>query len=216
MFYKRHRQFKEMFSSSGLSRSRYIRLMAISGTELCGTIPLGTFYIVFNAKSVITPYVSWAHTHNNYSTVNQVAGFVWKNDSAVALSLEMYRWSLILCALAFFGLFGFAEEARLHYRRAFTTLASRVGYSTFTLQDTSHVCVVYPLCSVRPGSLFGAPSSSGLALQFIVGSLHEEQGRQRHCLRTHNGRPDRQAEFQHLIRRRPTFNGTIYFRRHRL
>jgi pheromone a factor receptor len=145
-FYKRHRQFKEMFSSSsGLSRSRYFRLMAISACELCGTIPLGTFYIVYNAKAGVIPYVSWAHTHSNYSSVNQIAGFIWKNDPTTVFGLELYRWSLILCSFLFFALFGFADEARQHYRRAYTSLASRIGYSTFTLQGSSHVCVVYPL-----------------------------------------------------------------------
>jgi pheromone a factor receptor len=119
--------------------------MAISGTELCGTIPLGTFYIVYNAKSGVTPYVSWAYTHSHYSSVSQIAGFIWKNDSSAVLGLEMYRWSLVLCSFLFFGFFGFANEARQHYRRAYTTLASRIGYSTLTLQGSSHVCVVYPL-----------------------------------------------------------------------
>jgi uncharacterized protein YneF (UPF0154 family) len=206
-FYKRHRQFKEIMSSNpSLSRSRYIRLMCISAAEICGTIPLGTYYIVFNAKSGVTAYVSWAYTHSNYSSVDQFAAFIWKNDSEIVSGLELYRWSLILCSVVFFAFFGFADEARQHYRRVYTTLASRVGYSTFTLQGSSHACVVYPLCSVRPGSSGLHPF---LVLQYIVSPLHEEQGRHHH-LCSHIGPPDRQAEIQHLIRR-PTFNDTIYF-----
>jgi pheromone a factor receptor len=165
IFYKRHRQFREITATNpGLNRSRYIRLMAISGAEICGTIPLGIYFIWYNARIGVTPYISWSNVHNNYSTVEQVAGFVWKNDPATGTGLELYRWLLVLCAFVFFSFFGFADEARQHYRRAYTTLASRVGYSTFTLQGSSHACVFHLLCSVRPGSLIGVQPLSGLAV----------------------------------------------------
>jgi pheromone a factor receptor len=153
-FYKRHRQFKEIMSSNpGLNRSRYFRLMAISGVEICFTIPLATFLIVNNARNDVQPWRGWAYTHSDYSTVNQVAGFIWKSDPILHADFELFRWSLVLCSFVFFGLFGFADEARQNYRRVYTTLASRIGYSTFTLQGSSHACVVYPLCSVHLGSM---------------------------------------------------------------
>ena len=210
-FYKRHRQFMEIVSSNpGLSRSRYFRLMAISAVEILGTVPLGTFYIVYNVKFGVSPWISWADTHSNYSTVNQVAAFIWKNDPSIATGFELFRWSLVLCSFVFFGLFGFADEARQHYRRVYTTLASRIGYSTFTLQKSSHACVpVYPLyVSVRPVLI------RYLVLQYIVSPLLEEQGRH-HCVRSHNGQRDRQAEIERLIRR-TTFNDTVYFPLYRL
>lgn len=211
-FYRRHRQFKEITSSSpGLSRSRYIRLMILSSTELFLTIPLATYYIVYNSKQGVTPYVSWANIHSHYSSVLQVAAFEWKNDPAFVSGLELYRWSLIFCSFIFFAFFGFADEARQHYRRVYTTLASRIGYSTFTLQGSSHAYVVYSLCSARPGSL---KLHHYLVLQYIVSPLREEQGRH-YCLCSHNGRPGRQAEIQRLIRR-STSNGTIYCLHHRL
>jgi hypothetical protein len=182
--------------------------MAISSTEMLFTIPLGTYYIVYNAKGGIEPWVSWADMHKDYSSVLQIAGFIWKNDSSAVTGLELYRWSLIVCSFVFFAFFGFADEARQHYRRVYTTLASRIGYSTFTLQGSSHAYVVSPSCSVRPAS------SGRYRSQYIVSSLREEQGR-RHRLCSHNGRPGRQAEVQRLIRR-PAFKDTIYFPRHRL
>jgi pheromone a factor receptor len=132
-----------MSASQGLSRSRYIRLMAIGAIEVLCTIPLGTFIIVYNAGNGVTPWVSWADTHSNYSQVEQVASFIWRNDPHMEIGLELFRWSLVVCSLVFFALFGFADEARNCYRRVFTTLASRIGYSTFTLHGSSHACVVH-------------------------------------------------------------------------
>lgn len=151
-FYKRNRQFKEMLSSSpGLSSSRYYRLMAISGVEICGTIPLATFYIVINAKSHVTSWKGWAEMHSHYYTVHQIAAFIWKNNSAAVAEFEMFRWSLVLCSFVFFALFGFADEARQHYRRVYTTLASRIGYSTFTLQGSSHATSSVPYVKSKGG-----------------------------------------------------------------
>jgi pheromone a factor receptor len=146
-FYKRESQFNQYVSSSsyGPSRGRYFRLMALSGIEILGTIPIGTYLIVHAAKLGVRPY-SWTDTHRHYSVVRQFAGFVWKNDPPLAVVVEMFRWLHVACAFIFFAFFGFADEARQHYRRAYTSLASRIGYSTFTLHGSSRGCVVHLLC----------------------------------------------------------------------
>jgi pheromone a factor receptor len=125
--------------------------MAIAAVEICGTIPLGTFFIVYNARNGVTPWISWADTHSNYSQVDQVAAFIWKNDPGTAIGFEVFRWSTVYCAFVFFALFGFADEARQHYRRVYTTLASRIGYSTFTLQKSSHATSSVPYVKSKAG-----------------------------------------------------------------
>ena len=145
-FYKCDRQFRQMISSTHLTRNRYIRLMVISATEMLGTIPLGTVWIVKADKLGVRPWRGWANTHKDYSVVHRVPASVWKNDPNSVFALEMYRWSLVLCAFLFFALFGFADEARQHYRRVYTSIASRVGYSTSTLLRSWRAYVVHSLC----------------------------------------------------------------------
>jgi pheromone a factor receptor len=128
---KRQLQFKEMMSATpGLNRGFYFRLMALSSTDIFLTIPITTYFIVLDVKRGIIPWISWGDTHSNYSRVVQVPGFVWKNDSRGSQALEMYRWSLVLCAFVFFAFFGFAEEACQHYRLVYNSLARRIGYRT--------------------------------------------------------------------------------------
>jgi pheromone a factor receptor len=145
VFYKRQRQLNElMLASPGLSRGRYLRLMAIGAIEVLGTIPLGTYFIVAYVKDGVNPWKGWAYTHSDYSEVEQVAGFIWENEPSFAQRIAIYRWSLVACAFIFFALFGFADEARMNYRRVYTSLASRIGYSTFTLHgSSSHGCVIH-------------------------------------------------------------------------
>ena len=131
-------------SNPGLSRSRYIRLMVVSAVEILGTIPLGTVWIVKSAKLGVDPWRGWAYTHEHYSVVYQVPASIWKNDPNSVLFLEMYRWSLVLCAFLFFALFGFADEAQQHYRRVYTSIVSRVGgLSASTLFRSSRAYVVH-------------------------------------------------------------------------
>lgn len=136
-----------MSSSQGFSRGLYFRLMALSSIEILGTIPIGTYFIVDNARHGVGPWRSWAFMHNHYSEVFQVPASIWKNNTEFATALEMYRWLLVACAFIFFAFFGFADEAFQHYRLVYTSLASRIGYPTSTLHRSSHVCVVYSLYS---------------------------------------------------------------------
>ncbi|KAH9985329.1 pheromone A receptor-domain-containing protein [Russula vinacea] len=119
-FYKYQRQFKQMMSSHGLSRGRYLRLMALSATDILGTIPLGTYIIVADAKDGVTP---WKGGPTRTATIPS--------------GLEMFRWELVACAFIFFAFFGFADEARQHYRRLYTSIATRVSYLT-TFTDHNH------------------------------------------------------------------------------
>jgi Pheromone A receptor len=191
-----------MSSTIGLSRGRYIRLMAISAVEILGTIPLGTFYIVHNSKLGVTPWRGWAFTHEHYSEVIQVPASIWKNDPDSVLGLEMYRWSLVLCAFLFFALFGFANEARQNYRRLYTSIASRIGYSTSILLGSSNAYVFYSLY------VFGL-DSLGLKYffsQYFISSLREEQ-RRRNSLCGYN--EWRQAHIKLLIFR--PISDAVYF-----
>ena len=134
-----------MTSSQGLNRGRYHRLMALASTEILGTIPLGTYIIVLNSRGV-TPYGSWGYVHSDYSEVNEFPSAIWKENSTLGIGLELFRWSLVACAFVFFAFFGFADDARQHYRLVYIWLARRLGYPTSTLRGSSYVCVVHSLC----------------------------------------------------------------------
>jgi pheromone a factor receptor len=153
-FYKRGRQFSQVMSSNrGLNQSRYFRLMCLSMIEILGTIPLSSWVLALNVKAGFVPWVSWADTHNDYNRIVQVPSIVWKSDHIAHVLFEFYRWSLVACAFVFFGFFGFADEARRHYRLVYTSLASRVGLSTSNgkLNGSSHPTSSFPGMSTKGG-----------------------------------------------------------------
>jgi len=130
-FYKRERRLREMLSSSySLTQSRYLRLMVLASVDALITVPYATFVIVACVTNGVSPWVSWDDTHSDYSRVVQVPGFIWKNDHRAAWVLEVTRWRLVLAAFTFFAFFGFAEDARQHYRLAYRSIARRIGCKT--------------------------------------------------------------------------------------
>jgi pheromone a factor receptor len=137
-----------MSSTSGFSRSRYLRLIAISSVEVFATVPWSMYFIVSDAKSGIAPWKSWADTHSHYSAILQIPSVIWKNTPRVAMDFEVYRWSLVAGAFIFFALFGFTAEARENYHRLYKSLAGLAGYSMSTPHGAPHACVLlaYLLC----------------------------------------------------------------------
>ena len=172
-----------MSSNSSLNRSRYFRLMALASIEILGTIPLGTWAIVTNAESGVTPWTNWADMHRDYSLVLQLPSSYWKNLPSLANSLETMRWAYVACAFIFFGFFGFAHEARQHYRLVYTSLATRIGLSTSsgTLSGSSHLYVIS--CSsldLEAYVLFSTSSSQmkskGLTISVVTsGTKHRDR-----------------------------------------
>ena len=130
--------------SQGFSSGLYFRLMVLSSIEILGTIPIGTYILVSNVKEGVGFWQSWASMHSHYSDVYQIPGSIWENDRQFHQGLEMYRWLLVVCAFIFFAFFGFAKEAREHYRLVYTSIASRIGYPRSTLHGPpSHACVAH-------------------------------------------------------------------------
>ncbi|KAI0274469.1 pheromone A receptor-domain-containing protein [Russula aff. rugulosa BPL654] len=169
-FYKRRRNHMRLLSGHNNS-GQYLRLMAISTTEILGTIPLGTFYLVFDVKLGITPWTGWANMHSHYSAVEQVAGFTWKNDPQLALALEMFRWSLVACAFLFFALFGLSAEARENYYRLYKSLARRISTSSSAPDGAPHAYVVRSRCF----SVLIYWGSCCLFLQYSISPLCEKK-----------------------------------------
>lgn len=129
-FWRRRVQFSELLSiSSSLTMSRYFRLMLFSCLEMSGTIPVSVYSTYIITKGVpISPWISWADTHYNFSFVEQIPADVWRSYAPRRINAEMTRWLFPCSALLFFALFGFAQEARKQYMKAFRRMKAEAGY----------------------------------------------------------------------------------------
>lgn len=130
-FMKRRRQFSDLLASnSNLTFNRYLRLMALAGIELLATIPLSVWLLVRDTQQDIYVWKGLGDMHSGYSRIEQYPTIEWMLDPTARQSLTLQPWLTISCACVFFVFFGLAEEARTHYRLAFTSVAKRLGLST--------------------------------------------------------------------------------------
>jgi len=159
VFWKSSRLVREILGSNkSPNQSRYVRLIALSVTQLLCLIPV-TILAIYHDIHVVNmhPWISWEDTHFNYSAVEQFPSFEWRSVPAVADGLELTRWFDVLAAFSFFAFFGFAEEARKHYRLAYSFASSRLGLAEF---GSSRATASSPHST---SSSFGHGTKKGLA-----------------------------------------------------
>jgi pheromone a factor receptor len=141
---KRRAQFSQFISSStSLTVNRYFRLMALATVELLCTTPISAYAIYLNVTAnPMQPWVGWSYVHYHFSEVGQFPAVEWRMSHLNVVSLELSRWSVVFCAFVFFGFFGFADEARKHYRMAYQAVAKRFGASPTSTSTSSSIGLV--------------------------------------------------------------------------
>ncbi|KAJ7440959.1 pheromone receptor Rcb2 B44 [Mycena latifolia] len=173
-FNRRRIQFNQFLNSgSSLTVSRYFRLMALAMTEMLCTTPIAIFVVYLNATATeIGPWRSWADTHFMYSRVGQVPSFLWSSQPGTVIAFELTRWAAPFCAFVFFAFFGFAQEARRHYRLAYEGALRRVGLARFLPTSTTSTAssmpryeppkaAAIPLRPARTASIVSLTSTAG-------------------------------------------------------
>ncbi|KAI0641059.1 STE3-domain-containing protein [Trametes meyenii] len=131
-FFKRRRDFSTLVASnSNLTFNRYFRLMGLAAIEILFTIPLTIYTIVADSKQPFYEYRGLADLHFRFSRVNQKSAVSWRAEPGLPGAMDAKRWTVIGCCILFFLFFGLAEEARKHYRLALSSVAKRVGITTF-------------------------------------------------------------------------------------
>jgi len=135
-------QSKDILSfHSGLTNSRYIRLMILGTTDAIFSIGTQIWVLVSTfADGEIDRFTSLKYIHTYISTVFQLSGQEWRSASN-ATSVEVNRWLWVICALLFFAFFGFSDEAIKHYRYAMSLVGSYVGVSTGSRSSSSRYVI---------------------------------------------------------------------------
>nr|AVI69658.1 pheromone receptor [Cyclocybe aegerita] len=128
-FMRRRAQFSQFLSSNAsLTVNRYFRLMSLATIELLFNLPITTYGLYLNITGrPIYPWKSWSDIHFDWYTIDTFPAALWRSSTLMVVNLELSRWSMIFCALVFFGFFGFAEEARKNYRVAYWAIAKHFG-----------------------------------------------------------------------------------------
>lgn len=116
-FIVRRRQFRAVLSGSGLTTSRYLRLLGLAVSDSFLVVLISLFDLLVRLvyfHSSIMPVMSWQSVHNNFSLISQ-----YPEEQAVMMSTVMVVvvpvYSGTLYSIVFFIFFGFGEETVAEY-----------------------------------------------------------------------------------------------------
>ncbi|WFD07836.1 a-factor receptor [Malassezia vespertilionis] len=99
-------------SQTGLSRSQYLRLMALGILNVCLWFPLSFALLIANLTHLkIMPYHNWRSVHGKFNVVDfyPIEVFQQLNKTSYII-LELSRWIGPVVGLAFFLFFGIKPE----------------------------------------------------------------------------------------------------------
>ncbi|TFY56930.1 hypothetical protein EVJ58_g7330 [Rhodofomes roseus] len=125
-FFRQRASFATHLQScdSALTTSRYLRLIAISITEMVWGTSLTAFAMYDNISPGLFPYVSWAYVHAGFSRIGQYA--LVEFTPGALQHIFLLFWAIPASSFVFFVFFGFGEEATKDYRSALAWFARRV------------------------------------------------------------------------------------------
>lgn len=95
--------------------------MALATTELLCTTPIAAYGLYLNLSAgPLSPWISWENVHYDYSQVHQYPSIIWRASGANVIAFHLSLWGPVFCAFVFFAFFGFADEARRNYVKAWS------------------------------------------------------------------------------------------------
>lgn len=102
-------------SASGLTPSRYFRLMLMAVAEMVMGLTITALDTWSNYQYGTREWISWANVHSNFSRVGQYP-WIAIPQSGRTWNLGMW-WTVPLTSVLFFAFFGFGDEAVKEYKK---------------------------------------------------------------------------------------------------
>ncbi|KDQ50564.1 hypothetical protein JAAARDRAFT_141708 [Jaapia argillacea MUCL 33604] len=111
-------------SNSALTTTRYLRLIAMSVTEMV----FGTFFNAYNIYSNVSlglrPWTSWSDVHSNWGRIGQFPAI--EIPASLREREFLFWWAVPVSSFIFFLFFGFGEEGRKEYRKLYQWIRVKV------------------------------------------------------------------------------------------
>ncbi|KAI6002483.1 Rcb2.42 [Pisolithus orientalis] len=119
-FFRRRLMFAKHLqnSNSGLTTSRYFRLMSMAVVQMFWSLLITSFNVWFSCQNGLRRWISWDNVHTGFS---QIAYFptVLIPSSTLTWTYILW-WALPASAIIFFVFFSFGHDAMNEYRECFS------------------------------------------------------------------------------------------------
>ncbi|QRV85395.1 STE3-type pheromone receptor [Ceratobasidium sp. AG-Ba] len=126
-FVHRRAQFQAVLQSSqtGLTTGRYLRLIALAVTEMLFATAMTLFVLVITIEDGgLRPWISWEDVHYDWLRIGQFARIIVPQYFWDRLLLTWYI--IPITSVIFFAFFGFGQEAKAEYLKAWRWVQKKV------------------------------------------------------------------------------------------
>ncbi|KAF8628578.1 hypothetical protein AX17_005974 [Amanita inopinata Kibby_2008] len=111
-------------SNSALTTNRYLRLIAMSTTEMFWGTAFTAYNMYSNMYHGLRPWTNWADVHSNFSRIRVFPAAVI--PSRYFRPLMVFWWALPASSFIFFVFFGLGEESLKEYRKVWLLFKKHV------------------------------------------------------------------------------------------
>lgn len=125
-FFRRRITFSAHLRNSGsaLTTSRYLRLIAMSITEILWGTSLTALAMYDNISPGLRPWTTWDDVHSNFSRIGQYALVQFPPN--YLRQVFLFEWAIPASSFIFFLFFAFGEESMKDYRKVVGWIRSQV------------------------------------------------------------------------------------------
>lgn len=122
-FLQRRLQFNAHLkgNNSGLTTGRFLRLIALSTSDLLVSFPLALYFLYTFSRHLI-PWTSFSDIHYQFNYIWRVSAAEWANQPTAETTVVLPLWLAPLNAVIFFAFFGLAEDALSDYVGWYVTI----------------------------------------------------------------------------------------------
>ncbi|KZV61585.1 STE3-domain-containing protein [Peniophora sp. CONT] len=175
IFYRQSRDINSFLRSNGsITRTKYLRILALASIDLLLTLPIGIVGIVLDATSLRAEnghgfYPGWTAVHSTLNWEPQSTSYADLQASGTAtLALQYFGfWTSPILAFAVFGLFGLTDDARASYWYIVCTICGWFGWTPAARTGNSHSSMGSMEFCARPQDMVMLDAETGSHPSFI-------------------------------------------------
>ncbi|KZV63980.1 fungal pheromone STE3G-protein-coupled receptor [Peniophora sp. CONT] len=134
ILYRQSREINHYLrSNSSVSRTNYIRILALASIDVIITLPLGVAAIILNVRQSLSlgpiPFYSgWTYNHADWDPETLSYAEIVAQGPSVVAQVYFNLWLSPILSFVIFGLFGVTAEARASYWEVICTVGEWFGW----------------------------------------------------------------------------------------
>ncbi|KZV64899.1 STE3-domain-containing protein [Peniophora sp. CONT] len=126
VFYRQGRDTNHfLYSNDSVSRTNYMRVLAVASIDILLTLPIGITNLVLIALAAphtMTFYPGWKLVHSHWAPTGETYARLLEGGTFNVARTYFTRWTSPVLAFAIFALFGLTAQARATYCRPFLAI----------------------------------------------------------------------------------------------